>query len=458
MGRVAVARVATTCTLVLVLYACGGGGSGRGSSDGPSSDGIPTMQGVGPQGSDQGPFADAATVGHGDGGSSDGSSGGADASGGDASDASSDASGDSSSDAPLDVADAALPPAVRFVGRSDTTDPLHPRFGWSGGRIIAHFMGTDVTVMLDEHSLFSGPSRWDILLDGTRTATLAPANGTGTYPVATGLPAAEHTIELYKRTEGDTGDTQFLGFTFPNGGQLLSPPPAPARRIEFLGDSITTGFGDECASAAEVFSGGTENERLAFPGLVAHDLGADHHNVAYQGRGVLLNYTRADTVVFDQFFPRTMATIPVADWVFTSFDPDVVWITLGGNDWDKEAANTAPPDLTLFTNKYIALAALVRSKYANAHVFCSIAPSLNDDYPRVSAAVSWNALSNMRTALSDVVTARANLGDTKFYAYEFTRADQPTELTGCAYHPSLALHRKMADEVIVQIKAKTMWP
>jgi lysophospholipase L1-like esterase len=425
-------RVAAMSSLVLALYACGSGGP-------PSSDGIPSVQGVGPQGSDQGPLGDAA-AGDIDGGhvSNDGS---ADA---------------HPADAPL--ADAALPPGVRFVGRSDATDPLHPRFGWSGARIIAHFTGTDVTVTLDEHSLLSGPSRWDVLVDGIRTSTLAPANGSGTYPVATGLAATEHTIELYKRTEGDVGDTKFLGFTFPNGGQLLSEPPAPARRIEFLGDSMSDGYGDECASASEAFSGGTQNERLAFPGLVAHDLGADHHNVSCSGRGVLLNYMRADTVVFDQYFPRTMATVPAADWVFTSFSPDVVWIMLGANDWNQEAPSTAPPDLTLFTNKYIALAALVRSKYPTAHVFCSIAPSINDAFPVVSPGVSWNALTNMRTALGNVIAARANLGDTKFYTYEFTRADQTTEMTGCAYHPNLALHRKMADEVIAQIKAKTLWP
>jgi lysophospholipase L1-like esterase len=344
------------------------------------------------------------------------------------------------------------------VGRRDATDPLHPRFGWAGARIIAHFTGTDVTVTLDEHSRFSGPSRWDILVDGNRTSTLAPANGTGTYAIAAGLAAAEHIIELYKRTEGDVGDTQFLGFAFPNGGQLLAPPPAPTRHIEFLGDSTSNGFGNECANAGETFSGATENERLAFPGLVAHDLDADHHDVSYSGRGVLLNYTRTDTIVFDQLFPRTTATVAVNDWLFTRFSPDVVWITLGGNDWDKETATTDPPDLTQFTNKYIALTALVRSKYPAAHVFCSIAASINDDYPVVSPGVSWNALTNMRTALADVVTARASAGDTKLYTYEFTRANHDLELTGCAFHPGLALHRKMADEAIVQIKAKTMWP
>jgi lysophospholipase L1-like esterase len=261
-----------------------------------------------------------------------------------------------------------------------------------------------------------------------------------------------HTIELYKRTEGMVGTTQFMGYAFPNGGQLLSPPAAPSRRIEFLGDSTTNGYGNECSSPSEAFSGATQDERLAFSGLVAHDLNADHHDISVSGKGVLLNYERADTVVFDQLFPRTMPNDALPAWIFSNFTPDVVWMNLGGNDWDQESPSTATPDVTAYTNKYLALAALVRSKYPSAHFFCSITPALNDDYP-----VGWNALSNQRAVIANVVNTRTAAGDTKIYAYEFARAVQSTDLTGCSFHSNLALHRKMADQVIVQIKSKTGW-
>jgi lysophospholipase L1-like esterase len=322
---------------------------------------------------------------------------------------------------------------------------------------MARFSGTEVSVTLAEQSLFSGPSRWDVLVDGARTSTLSPANGTATYTIASMLPSAAHTVELYRRSEGTVGVTQFLGFVFPNGGKLLSPPPTPPRRIEFVGDSTTAGYGDECAASTELFSGATENERLAYSGLVAHDLAADHHDVAFSGKGVLLNYVRTDTVVFDQLYSRTMPGGATNDWVFGSFTPDVVWIALGANDWDK-AEGASKPDLAQFTAKYLALATLVRSKNATAHVFCTIAPSLSDDYPTDPGppVTSWNALTSMRTAIADVVAARKNAGDTRIYAYEFNRAVSG-DLTGCGFHANLGLHRKMADQAIVQIKAKTGW-
>jgi hypothetical protein len=186
---------------------------------------------------------------------------------------------------------------------------------------------------------------------------------------------------------------------------------------------------------------------------VAHDLGADHHDISYSGRGVLLNYTRSNPVVFDQLFPRSMPDSVTPVWDFTSFTPDVVWMNLGGNDWDQGGPSTLPPDLTAFTNKYIALATLVRSKYPNAHIFCSITPSLNDVYP-----VGWNALTNMRVAIANVVRARAAAGDAKIYAYEFARANYRADLSGCDHHGNLELNRRMADEVIAQITSKTGWP
>jgi lysophospholipase L1-like esterase len=340
---------------------------------------------------------------------------------------------------------------VRFVGRADFSDPIHPKFGWPGARIIAQFRGTAASVALDEQPLYTGPSRWDVLVDGARTFTLAPASGLGTYVLATGLPNATHTVELYKRTEGMVGQTRFMGFTFPNGGQLLAPPDPPARRIEFLGDSTTNGYGNECTSPLQSFSGATQNERQAFSGLVAHDLGADHHDVSYSGKGVLLNYHRADTVVFDQLFTRALPESATPLWDFTRFTPDVVWMNLGGNDWDAESPSTQPPDLDAYTAKYLALVTSVRAKYPAAHIFCSVTPSLNDSYPP-----GWNVLTGQRTAISTVVAARVAAGDTKIYMYEFARA-LPGELSGCDYHTGLPLHRKMADQVIAQIKAKTGW-
>ena len=70
------------------------------------------------------------------------------------------------------------------------------------------------------------------------------------FELASGLPPGPHEVEIYKRSETQTGITQFLGFNF-HGGKSLPSPPRQARKIEVMGDSFATGFGVENIDAPE---------------------------------------------------------------------------------------------------------------------------------------------------------------------------------------------------------------
>ena len=97
--------------------------------------------------------------------------------------------------------------------------------------------------------------------------------------LASGLPAGEHLVELYRRTEANQGESQFLGFDFGEGA-LLAPPPRAERRIELVGDSITAGYGNEGADMSCPFSPDTENHYLTYGALAARQLGAEASTVA----------------------------------------------------------------------------------------------------------------------------------------------------------------------------------
>jgi hypothetical protein len=98
------------------------------------------------------------------------------------------------------------------------------------------------------------------------------------------------------------------------------------------------------------------------------------------------------------------------------------------------------------------MVSLIRTKHPAAHIFCAVAPSLQDNYP-----AGYNAYTNVKTAASNVVAKYNGLGDTKVYYFDFKRSAD-SDLTGCEYHPNATKHRSMADEVVAQIKAKTLWP
>src|SRR5262245_37584358 len=132
---------------------------------------------------------------------------------------------------------AALQPGVRYVGRVDTSDPSGGRFAWSGSGVIARFSGTSLGVR------FLGYQQYTVLIDGVLGPKLMSIGG-GSVSLATGLAAGPHTVEIYRRTEANQGEAQFLGFDLA-GGELLAAPAPRDRRLEVIGDSITCGYGNE---------------------------------------------------------------------------------------------------------------------------------------------------------------------------------------------------------------------
>ena len=80
------------------------------------------------------------------------------------------------------------------------------------------------------------------MVDGAPQPAFTSMAGAGSYALATGLPAGEHTVALYRQTEGPMGLSQLHGLTVGDGA-LLAPSPAPQRLIEVVGDSISCGYG-----------------------------------------------------------------------------------------------------------------------------------------------------------------------------------------------------------------------
>ncbi len=111
-------------------------------------------------------------------------------------------SGDRTASAPGVVA-----AGVRWIGRVDAGDPARPRFSWSGTGFVARFQGTSLTAQLGNEGQFI----FKAVVDGAPQPAFTSMAGAGRYALATGLPAGEHTVALYRQTEGPMGLSQLLG-------------------------------------------------------------------------------------------------------------------------------------------------------------------------------------------------------------------------------------------------------
>jgi lysophospholipase L1-like esterase len=352
------------------------------------------------------------------------------------------------------------PPAVQLIGRFDTRDPAGPLAAWPGGRIIARFSGASVSARLHEQVedwMHGTPSEWDVIVDGALQPKLVTSAGeTKDYVLATGLPRGEHVVELYRRTEAQTGLTQFLGFDFGDGA-LLPPPPRKARRIEVIGDSAATGLGVEGAAVGPDCPGVEwaarwENFHESFGALLGEALDAEVMGTAYSGKGMVKDIWPEDKDTMPIIFPRANPIDTQSSWDSHAYVPQLVLVTIGGNDFAiGQPVDEGPATPEDFTNTYDAFVVMLRARYPEAEILLIASASLSDSEPP-----GRNTRTNVVAGIAQVLSRRQAAGDTHVDSFAPNLASA-SELTGCDSHGNPALHQRIAVEVGVRVRSLLAW-
>ena len=272
---------------------------------------------------------------------------------------------DAGADADGGVSVAVAP--FHIVGRIDTRDAAGPSFGWSATEIRARFSGASLSVVLRD----TGASYYDVSIDGGTPTPLLVTGGAQPYDVATGLAPGEHDVILTKRTETTTGVTQLLGFV----GTLVPTPVPAGRRIELVGDSITCGYGVLGPNETCSFSASTESEPLAWGALAAGQLAALHMVTAVSGRGVIRNYGGDTANTMPELYDRALADDASSTWDQHAFEPDVIVVNLGTNDFAGGKGDPGPG----FQVTYTSFLATLRARHPQAHIVAATSPMVSND-------------------------------------------------------------------------------
>jgi lysophospholipase L1-like esterase len=329
------------------------------------------------------------------------------------------------------TAPAASPgPMVRFVGRVDTSDASAARFAWPGSAVVARFKGTSLSVKLKD----DGTNFFEVLVDGERKSVLKTNKDKESYTVVDGLSDDTHEVTLYKRTEARVGEIVFLGFETP--GQMLPASTAPTRRIEIIGDSITTGYGIEAPNENCTFRPDDENEYVTYGAITARTLNAEHVTIAWSGKTIK---------EMTEYYDRTLPTKTDSKWDFASWIPQVVVVNVGTNNFA-----TYDPGEMRFVHFYTKLVARIREVYPDAFVVCALGPMLSDRYPTDRKNLT-QAKKYMKVAMEKL---QAN--DAKVAFLEFPEQNHANGL-GCGWHPSKKTNQLMADRLTALVKEKLGW-
>jgi hypothetical protein len=109
--------------------------------------------------------------------------------------------------------------------------------------------------------------------------------------------------------------------------------------LEFVGDSLTNGYGNEGSSLQCAELPPYENSSLSWARLTADALQADAQLLAYSGYGLVRNYGAKESRSADPmptYYPRTVLGEAKGLWDRQRFKPDLCAVLLGTNDFSTE--------------------------------------------------------------------------------------------------------------------------
>lgn len=234
-------------------------------------------------------------------------------------------------------------------------------------------------------------------------------------------------------------------------GSLLAPAEDRAHLIEFIGDSITCGYGVDGEYGKDTFCTGNENAEKAYAMRTADLLDADYSLVCFSGHGVLSGFTSPDRINTADLVPkyygklgRCAATfedkrrISEDLWDF-SRQPDLVVINLGTND--SAYTGTDPEKQRQFTEAYLAFLKTVRKKNPDAPILCAL-------------GIMGQTLCD--AAAQAAAQFAAETGDSRIRFLRFDVQDEADGL-GVDWHPSAKTHEKAAQQLSGTIREWLGW-
>ncbi len=329
-------------------------------------------------------------------------------------------------------------PHIRYTGRINMLDEA-AELSWSASSAKINFYGTGVKATIKDER---GDNYFNVIVDGKVISVLHPDSVQKEYILSSGLPAANHTLELFKRTEWAMGKTWLYHFTLEKG-YALPATPIRKRKMEFFGNSITCGYADIDSTGKDRGTSPYENGYLSYATITAQHFNAEFNLTARSGIGILVSWA---PLIMPEMYDRLDATDSESKWDFSKYTPDVVvinlfqndaWITkLPTNDQFKARFGTTAPTDDQIVKAYREFVKTIRGKYPKAQIICVLG-----NMDAVKDGAPWPGY---------VEKAVKELGDKNIFSHIFAYKNTPG-------HPNIKEQQAMADELIAFIDQHIKW-
>lgn len=232
-------------------------------------------------------------------------------------------------------------PDLRLLGRMDTSlAPLS--LDWTGSGLEFRHQGSDVWAELEATE--ASPIFYMIVLsDGCPVCRFPVEPGLRFYPLILGMePDRERTITLMKETQcmPDSPAATVRLHSLRFRGTLLPLPPRDLR-IEFIGDSLTSGEGALAPRGNEEWITPWFTARGNYSWYACRMLNAERRILSQSGYGTVWNYLHEEDRNMSDGYGKIVGVLrgPEAeargcgkDYDFSSWPADIICIRLLSND------------------------------------------------------------------------------------------------------------------------------
>lgn len=328
---------------------------------------------------------------------------------------------------------------IQYIGRIEDSNPERPVFTFPGVQIRSGFTGTSIKMLAKPNSGY-----FMAQIDEGEAFKVSFNNiADSIVTLATALPDATHQVMVMYVSEGYDRLPEFRGFIVDEGKSLAPATPQPDRRIEFIGNSITCGYGVEALEASAPYLEETANHYYTYAARTARNLNAQSLVVARSGIGVYRNYNgprTGDKMNMNTEYPHTLLYNKNYQWDFARYTPHVVCINLGTNDTSTEGA-----DPKLLLQGYKNLYQQVRSHYPEAKIVFLCGSMMNG-----------KALEVAKKAMDTATEQAHKQGDNEVYRFDFTPQNGDLGY-GASWHPSYFQQEKMANELTAYLRQLLQW-
>lgn len=345
--------------------------------------------------------------------------------------------------------------SVKYLGRTELSDDIlwcamsgtGAEFEYTGKNLEITFCG-DSSV----GDYYNHRARIGVFVNGERAVDQVISDHETTVAVIKAEEPADYNVKVVKLSEVEMSTVGIKSVNI-DENESLSPSQQRSRRIEFIGDSITCGYGIDDTNPNSGFSTSTEDITKTYAYLAAQRLDADYSIFAISGYGVLSGWTSNPSQINSSpLIPKYYSTLGCGSssftghalpqdiqWDFGRFRPDAIVINLGTND--STYCRDDDDKLNAFTDAYVAFLKDIRANNPDAVIFCILGTCSQQIWTQVDrAAIKYTE----ETGDPNVHSLLIDSGDSS-YGY------------AASYHPSAASNSLMADVLYEQIAQTMGW-